>query len=156
MGLAYVADLQKNTKCVAGSTAEDKKTKISSSQKSESPIVCSTHTVLPTVAPDTNPDDPPNAFDHPLLPGPMCLQRNVTVERTTKEHRIVWSADDNIDPESPEADELESQGRGRATATGEFVRNLKLGDSITVWQKARFGGWANFLEDIKVEVYWAV
>ncbi|RDL41635.1 uncharacterized protein BP5553_01614 [Venustampulla echinocandica] len=139
-----------------GTTADDKEYDSTPSSTCESPIVCSTYTVLPAAAPAPNPDDPPNASDHPLLPGPMCIQKNVTADQTAKEHRIVWSVDDNINPESPEADELENRGRGRATATGEFVRNLKLGDSVTVWQKARFHGWANFLEYLKVEVYWAV
>jgi hypothetical protein len=61
-----------------------------------------------------------------------------------------------VHPDSPEADALEEQGRGRASLNGEFVRNLRVGDLITVWAKARFGGWANIVTDVKVDVYWAV
>jgi hypothetical protein len=51
---------------------------------------------------------------------------------------------------------LEEQGRGRDTGTGEFVRNLKLGDVVTVWAKARFPQWVNVVEQVKIDVYWAV
>ncbi|KAF6792649.1 hypothetical protein CMUS01_16143, partial [Colletotrichum musicola] len=57
---------------------------------------------------------------------------------------------------SPEADRLVDFGRGRGTGTGRFVRSLKLGDVVTVWGKARFGGWTNNVEFVKVEIYWAI
>ncbi|KAK1775319.1 hypothetical protein QBC45DRAFT_359871 [Copromyces sp. CBS 386.78] len=47
-------------------------------------------------------------------------------------------------------------GRGRATGDGKFVRDLKLGDVVTVWAKARFGGWTNYIKRIQVDVYWVV
>ena len=79
---------------------------------------------------------------------------------------MVWSyTDDIIYPPSEESDEpvdirvvseLEECGRGKSTGDGEFVRNLKLGDIVTVWAKARFPGWTNHVERVKVDVYWAV
>ncbi len=72
------------------------------------------------------------------------------------EHRVTWSWTDCVDPDSDEALELEKQGRGKATATGEFVRNLKLGDVVTVWAKSRFPGWVNYVKSVKVDVYWAM
>jgi hypothetical protein len=87
----------------------------------------------------------------------MVLQKNVTASRNTKEHVIVWSDEDEIvDFESAEAVALEKLGRGRATGSGEFVRNLKMGDVITVWGKARFPGWINTVEDVQIDIYWAV
>lgn len=86
----------------------------------------------------------------------MALQKNVMAERTAKEHVVTWSYFDNIDPESPEADQLETKGRGRASATGQWVRDLKVGDVVTVWAKARFPGWSNHIQALKIDVYWAV
>jgi hypothetical protein len=86
----------------------------------------------------------------------MCLQKNLTAVNTFQDHTITWSAEDNVDPKSPEGEALQDQGRGKSTLNGEFVRNLKVGDSITVWAKARFPGWSNIITDVKVDVYWAV
>lgn len=47
-------------------------------------------------------------------------------------------------------------GRGSETGRGDFVRNLKPGDVITVWAKSRFAGWTNYVEAVKVDVYWAM
>lgn len=113
-------------------------------------------------------------FNHPLLPRENCkIQCNVTADREFREHRVVWSYTDDIrappatsdadadadvaaDADSPEVKALEDVGRGKVTGDGEFVRNLKLGDIVTVWTKARFPGWANYLERVKVDVYWAI
>lgn len=51
---------------------------------------------------------------------------------------------------------LERDGRGRRTGDGEFVRSLQLGDVVTVWAKARFPAWANNVNKITVDVYFAV
>ena len=72
------------------------------------------------------------------------------------EHVVTWSYLDNIDPSSDEAQKLEDQGRGRESGDGSFVRSLKLGDVVTIWAKARFGGWVNHIERVKIDVYWAV
>lgn len=70
-------------------------------------------------------------------------------------HHVEWSWDDDIDPESLEADTLVEAGRGAGTGNGEFVRNLKLGDMITVWGRARFPAWTNNIQRVEVKVYWA-
>ncbi|KLU92665.1 hypothetical protein MAPG_11609 [Magnaporthiopsis poae ATCC 64411] len=97
-------------------------------------------------------------MEHPLAPlEEYMIQCNKTASRDGPHtHVVEWRADDNIDPDTPQAQELVNAGRGRATGTGEFVRNLKLGDVITVWAKARFVGWQNNLKFLKVDVYWAV
>ncbi|KAK1999787.1 hypothetical protein LX36DRAFT_573563 [Colletotrichum falcatum] len=86
----------------------------------------------------------------------LKIQNNKTAHKEFIDHEVVWSWSDDIHPDSPEADRLVEMGRGRGTGTGKFVRSLKLGDVVTVWGKARFGGWANYVESIKVEIYWAV
>ena len=72
-------------------------------------------------------------------------------------HRVEWRATDAIRPDLPEAVELlGANGRGTGTGNGRFVRELKLGDVITVWAKARFPAWKNYVESVKVDVYWAL
>jgi hypothetical protein len=95
-------------------------------------------------------------FHHELNPSASALQKNVAANRTMKEHTIAWTCEDNINPEAVEAKALEDVGRGRETGTGEIVRNMKAGDVITVWAKARYGGWVNYVDEVKIDVYWAV
>jgi hypothetical protein len=122
------------------------------------PLVCSLRTLLPetTVGPSADGSETQYEFTHALNPMDSCLQRNITADKILRTHKIVWSYDDNIDPESPEADEIEYRGRGKATANGEFVRNMKVGDTVTVWAKARYPGWVNNIDEVTIHVYWAV
>jgi len=140
-------------------------------------IMCTTRTITPptqtrTIATDPpplaeplNPAEPPTTpeppeikveFRHDQDPGLDCLQKNKTGTRDATEHVITWFPTDNTDPDSVDGVKLDEQGRGRATANGEYVRNLKVGDVVTVWGKARYGGWVNTVEEVKIEVYWAV
>ncbi|KZL83899.1 hypothetical protein CI238_07019 [Colletotrichum incanum] len=97
------------------------------------------------------------AYHHNMHPlENLKIQTNKTANREFMDHEVVWSWTDDIHPDSPEADRLVEMGRGRGTGTGKFVRSLKLGDVVTVWGKARFGGWANYIESVKVEIYWAI
>lgn len=86
----------------------------------------------------------------------MAIQKNNTASRDSKEHKVTWLSSDNVIPDSLDAVELEKQGRGRESANGEFVRNLKVGDVVTVWAKARFPQWINFVEKVRIDVFWAV
>lgn len=123
--------------------------------KAPTPVIYSLRTILPRTVP-TVPSSEEYQFEQALMPSQNCLQKNRTAERETHEHVVTWSCDDNILPDSLGGDELEKQGRGRETATGQFVRDLKVGDVVTVWAKARFPGWVNVVEQVKVDVYWAV
>jgi len=70
---------------------------------------------------------------------------------------ITWRHTDNILPDSEAAVKLGTdEGRGVETGDGSFVRDLKMGDVVTVWAKVRFAGWANKIEKVKIDVYWAV
>lgn len=97
-----------------------------------------------------------NAFHHPLHPRPdYTIQRNKTAQSKSTTHHVVWSWDD--DTANPlTAEELHDIGRGQQTGDGSFVRGLKLGDVVTVWGKSRFGGWANHVESVKIDIYWAL
>ena len=99
---------------------------------------------------------PRYVFEHPLNPTGSALQKNKTATRPAEEHIITWSYDDRIRPDSKEAQDLEEIGRGRETGTGEIVRSLKTGDVVTVWAKARYGGWVNHVEEVRIDAYWAV
>jgi len=109
--------------------------------------------------PPTPPEREPETnyhFHHELNPSAFALQKNLTANSTFKEHTITWSSEDNINPEAAEAIELEKVGRGRETGTGKIVREMEVGDVLTVWAKARYGGWVNYVNEVKIDVYWAV
>ena len=96
-------------------------------------------------------------YEHALLPAEdHLIQRNKLATRDYVHHQVVWRATDDVDPASPEADALEAAGRGRATGNGAFVRSLKLGDMVTVWGRARFGGWQNDVKRVEIKVYWSI
>lgn len=98
-------------------------------------------------------------FIHQLPPREdVKVQCNVTAKRQWKEHRVAWNYTDDIDPKSDveAAAKLAEEGRGTATGSGKFVRDLKLGDVVTLWAKARFGGWVNEIESVKIDVYYAI
>lgn len=127
--------------------------------ESDTPITCTFHTTSPpTESNQTSSDDTDIKyhFHHAFEPNDQCLQKNRTAEKTMQTHQIVWSCDDDIDPDSVFGQGLIDAGRGRATGTGEFVRNMRIGDVVTVWAKARFAAWCNVVEEVKIDVYWAV
>jgi hypothetical protein len=93
---------------------------------------------------------------HPFLPSPASLQSNIVAGKTIKKHVVTWKAGDNVQEDSPEALILENKGRGRATGNGNFVRDLQVGDIITVWARARFPDWKNDVSKISIDIYSAV
>ena len=112
-----------------------------------------------TVHPEIE-EDPPGQtkFHHTLLPDPA---RTVQINRLVapKNHgkyRVEWSYLDDVDPYTVAADELEKGGRGKATGDGNFVRNLRIGDVVTLWAHARFPGWENKVKNVQMDVYWAI
>lgn len=92
-----------------------------------------------------------------LLPGADKIQLNGARVSDTQDVEIVWHYQDDIQPDSPAASDIEkAKGRGRATLDGRFVREMQVGDSIAVWARARFPGWSNHVYRASVTVYWAV
>jgi len=127
------------------------------------PVACFLRTISPATVPTpfiTAPLSTPDEsymFDQPLLPSENRLQSNVVSRKETQEYVITWSYDDDVSPDTSEGDALEALGRGKASSNGEFVRSLKLGDVVTVvWAKARFPGWANYVDALTIDVYWLV
>jgi hypothetical protein len=134
-------------------------TDTSTGQQSEQPslMVDDLSTVLPPVRWDETRRQ--HVFDHPLLPREdLKIQCNEVATNEIQEHRVVWSYNDDIDPDrdTEAAARLKESGRGTATGTGKFVRDLKLGDVVTVWSKARFARWQNLVSSVKVTVYYVV
>ncbi|KAG4432729.1 hypothetical protein IFR05_011785 [Cadophora sp. M221] len=119
--------------------------------KENTPLACTVETLEPKVHPHF-----PLRFEHPLLPTLDCLQKNRTATKEAEEYKIIWTCNDYVDPDSLEGKALDEQGRGRNTASGQFVRDMKVGDIVTVWAKARFPGWVNTIETVRIDVYWAV
>lgn len=108
---------------------------------------------LRPIYPTLEPDRP--ALHHDLHPSHhLTIQRNKTAVRDSQTHKVVWSWTDNASPLT--AEQLSERGRGEQTGNGDFVRNLKLGDTVTVWAKSRFGAWANHVESVRIDVYWAL
>jgi hypothetical protein len=116
---------------------------------------------LCTVVPEVKRDEQTEGytFDHPLLPREhLKIQCNRTAGQEPEVHRVAWSYNDDIDPKRDveAAQNLAEKGRGIATGNGKFVRDLKLGDVVTVWSKARFGAWVNHVHFIEMDVYYAI
>ncbi|MCJ1332101.1 hypothetical protein MMC10_008793 [Thelotrema lepadinum] len=84
------------------------------------------------------------------------IQYNSQAHRETREHRIEWRWTDNTPDEGPGADALRDMGRGVATGDGRFVKELRLGDCVSLWAKARYPAWENYVEGAEVEVYFAL
>lgn len=98
----------------------------------------------------------PDTLHHTLNPNPdWTIQCNKTATRAWTTHKVVWAWDDDMNNPKT-AEELRLMGRGQGTGTGVLVRDLKLGDMVTVWAKARFGGWANHVQNVRMDVYWAL
>lgn len=124
----------------------------------ESPLpVCGLRPLNPEIEP-TREGNGKFQYKHPINHiDSLVVQRNMTATKNPRDHKITWSYLDNIRSDSSEAKEIdEQQGRGRETLDGSFVRDLKLGDVVTLWAKARFPGWKNNVEKVKIDVYWAV
>ncbi|KAI1434821.1 hypothetical protein GGR50DRAFT_377946 [Xylaria sp. CBS 124048] len=134
-----------STECVEGH--EDR----ASNASEKAPSVCAVRPVWPSL------DESLSNYSHELLPtAKHRIQCNRVAVTEWQRHHVEWSWTDNIDAESSAGEELDENGRGAGTGDGSFVRNLKVGDMITVWARARFPGWVNKVKEVHVRVYWAV
>ncbi|KAG5755221.1 hypothetical protein H9Q69_008676 [Fusarium xylarioides] len=117
--------------------------------------VCALRPLYPSIVPKGSDKF---AYSHPLVhQEKWTIVRNKTAHRAWQDHVITWAWDDDAKPDSEAAVKMKAEeGRGEETGDGWFVRDLKMGDVVTVWAKARFGGWVNHIEKVKIDVYWAV
>ncbi|KAL7924444.1 hypothetical protein ACQKWADRAFT_286733 [Trichoderma austrokoningii] len=96
-------------------------------------------------------------FPHTEWKGPYEIQRNRIAFDEFRGYKVTWTCWDEFAPDSPEALELmESEGKGKMVGNGQFVRNLKLGDVVTVWGRAMHRGWVNAVVSVRIDVYWAL
>ncbi|CVK84899.1 uncharacterized protein FMAN_01823 [Fusarium mangiferae] len=117
--------------------------------------VCALRPLYPSIVPKGSDKF---AYSHPLAhQEKWTIVRNKTAHRAWQDHVITWAWDDDAKPDSEAAVKMKAEeGRGEETGDGWFVRDLKMGDVVTIWAKARFGGWVNHIEKAKIDVYWAV
>lgn len=104
--------------------------------------------VLPIPPPRPDPDD---------WPRDRMLQMNPVADRQPRDYFFSWRYDDALAPDTEGAEQVERhEGRGRCTLDGQTVRELRVGDSLGIWAKARYPGWVNHVDYLAVRVYWAV
>ncbi|KAI1408241.1 hypothetical protein F5Y13DRAFT_172908 [Hypoxylon sp. FL1857] len=132
----------------------DRRTSDNSSETTDIPT-CAIRPVWPRVVPNEG-GASGMRYHHELLPDSNHLiQRNLHAEKNFQHHHVEWSWEDDVDPESLAAETSEENGRGTGTGNGEFVKNLRYGDIITVWGRSRFPGWSNNVQRCEIKVYWA-
>ncbi|KAF2397095.1 hypothetical protein EJ06DRAFT_559224 [Trichodelitschia bisporula] len=95
-----------------------------------------------------------------LVPPGREIHRNINFLRRMHEACEIWRHTDYLCPEGEEwqAYLWRKYGLRDGWTHGHFVRNLRLGDVVTVWGKARgtSGAWVNNVESVEVDVYWSV
>ncbi|CAK7273472.1 hypothetical protein SEPCBS57363_005670 [Sporothrix epigloea] len=125
--------------------------------------------------PQAKPPVPRWMFDFPPEPGDDRIQSNRVAWWNCTTHTVAWSWNDKKPapvlalPQYAFFEEfcaalkkgrtacaLDDVGRGSDTGDGSFVRNLRVGDVVTVWAKSRHNVWENVVRSIAVDVYWAV
>ncbi|KAI1460149.1 hypothetical protein F4805DRAFT_418303 [Annulohypoxylon moriforme] len=125
------------------------------SKKASNIPTCAIRPIWPIIESDQV-DGTTTAYHHELLPDENhMIQRNKHAVGDFQNHHVEWSWDDDVDPNSLASQTLGEAGRGTGTGNGAFLRNLKLGDMITIWGRARFPGWTNNIQRVEVKVYWA-
>ncbi|KAK8008765.1 ankyrin repeat protein [Apiospora marii] len=155
----FDAEAQCDENCPSYSTDGEAKEAKEGKGKGTRICSCAVRPVWPVVVTDEGNDGAavPPRYDPGLHPtSDHMVQANKVATPGMQQHHVVWRWDDNVDPDSSAAEDLEKSGRGRATGNGEFVRSIKLGDIVTLWGRARFAGWENRVERVEVKVYWAV
>lgn len=98
-------------------------------------------------------------YQFPYTPweNPNEIQRNRMACSDYSDYRVTWTCWDVTAPDSAEAQGLlMDQGTGKMAGDGQFVRNLKLGDVVTVWGRAMHRGWVNTVESVEIDIYWAL
>ncbi|KAJ5082040.1 hypothetical protein N7532_011083 [Penicillium argentinense] len=95
--------------------------------------------------------------DQLLSPRSKQVQMNGARVSEMQDRVITWHYLDDVAANSTEAYHIErTEGRGRLMLDGHVVRELQVGDSIALWGRARFTGWANYVDRASVRIFWAV
>lgn len=95
-------------------------------------------------------------YDHSPWKGPREIMRNKVASREWTTYEVTWTCWDVVAPGSKEAQQAMEEGKGQLDGDGRFVRNLKLGDVVTVWGRAMHRGWVNVVDTVEINIYWAL
>ncbi|KAJ7705704.1 hypothetical protein B0H16DRAFT_1346082 [Mycena metata] len=74
------------------------------------------------------------------------VQRNVTASNQFREHTVTWEADGSVAPAT-------DSGAGDGA---NFLEQLSPGDAIAVVARALYPGWCNYVDRVKVTVYYSL
>ncbi|KAL1894613.1 hypothetical protein Cpir12675_003602 [Ceratocystis pirilliformis] len=109
-----------------------------------------------TVIPRSQVEEGDRKLDMEYNSDQYLIQINRQANSIMAQHCVEWRWDDSIELHQGRTDtEFRKQGRSPTTPSGEFVRNLQVGDIITIWAKARYPGWRNEVESVTLDVHWA-
>ncbi|KAL7792064.1 hypothetical protein V8C37DRAFT_381477 [Trichoderma ceciliae] len=119
--------------------------------------VCKLRPIEPQVVKDNSYDEG-SEYHYATTPwrSPREIQRNKAAFLEWTDYEVTWTCRDVVSPDSNEAQRAMEQGKGRMDGDGQFVRNLRLGDVVTVWGRAMHRGWVNNVESVEIDVYWAL
>ncbi|KAL6817315.1 hypothetical protein J3E69DRAFT_345158 [Trichoderma sp. SZMC 28015] len=95
-------------------------------------------------------------YEHSPWKGPREILRNKVASREWTTYEVTWTCWDVVAPGSKEAQQAMEEGKGQLDGDGQFVRNLKMGDVVTVWGRAMHRGWVNVVDTVEINVYWAL
>jgi hypothetical protein len=105
------------------------------------------------------PDYPTNKELDPPTNKSTHLSRNCRADITPQRHNTTW---DFLEEDELSVSALLQiyKGKGKGTAgvdgPGQIIRDLKAGDTISVWARARYPGWVNYVNKVTITVSWAI
>ncbi|KAI4259548.1 MAG: hypothetical protein L6R42_004533 [Xanthoria sp. 1 TBL-2021] len=94
------------------------------------------------------------------------VQQNYQGDPVHRQHVVTWRYDEDLDPESFEADGIVTETGTHAN--GDFIRKLETGESIVLWARARFrprkafdptagaDPCINVVDRVRMHVFWAI
>lgn len=136
--------------------SNNKENGVDQSRRTSDSTTTTTTTTTRSTDSNSRSEEPVSTPPRPFLPEATKLQCNRTATINSTDYHIVWHYLDDVAADSPEAEQIEREtGRGLATLDGSAVRNMKVGDEVSVWLRARFAGWRNHVDKMSVRVFWA-
>ena len=94
------------------------------------------------------------AMGDPRVDEQEVVQYINSFSELNRQHTQIWRWDEDAYPEPIEAYQLAV--RPVFNPNGAFIRSLEVGESITLWVRARGGSVINTVERVRIRVYWAI
>jgi len=121
------------------------------------PSFISNPKLAPSSGADTEEGGISLGWEDNVLPNENKLQENPATVRFWKDYNITWHYLDDIQPDSAEGRRIEAEEwRGRATLDGRVVREMRVGDSLALWARARQPNSINYVKKASVKIFWAI